>query len=82
MQTEGRWKSGKKTEMSTSFPLLLSDADSSSDKKTRIRLLTLPHGMMRYNGAAGKSELLLSYFGGQELLRIAAFIGGRDCKTW
>jgi hypothetical protein len=27
-------------------------AGSSSDKKTRIRLLTIPHGMMRYNDAA------------------------------
>jgi hypothetical protein len=52
MQTEGKGKTGKKTEMSTSFPLLLSYADSSSDKKTRIRLLTIPHGMMRYNDAA------------------------------
>jgi hypothetical protein len=27
-------------------------AGSSSDKKTRIRLLNIPHGMMRYNDAA------------------------------
>jgi hypothetical protein len=52
MQTEGRGKTGKKNEMSTSFPLLLSHADSSSDKQTRIRLLTIHHGMMRYNDAA------------------------------